>query len=65
MTLSWDLGRLLLLLLLASSLPSPSASVGACSGSVFTCTLGVCVPADAVCDFTDDCGDGSDEEDCE
>ncbi|XP_076017204.1 MAM and LDL-receptor class A domain-containing protein 1 [Genypterus blacodes] len=37
----------------------------ACSSSrEFTCAQGVCVPRENVCDFTDHCGDGSDEEDC-
>ncbi|XP_068566038.1 MAM and LDL-receptor class A domain-containing protein 1 isoform X1 [Cebidichthys violaceus] len=47
-------------LLLASSL----VSVGACLSQEFSCSRGLCVPEDRVCDFTDDCGDGSDEEDC-
>ena len=28
------------------------------------CLNGVCVPPEALCDFTDDCGDYSDEEPC-
>ncbi|KAK7881755.1 hypothetical protein WMY93_030164 [Mugilogobius chulae] len=34
-----------------------------CSVQEFTCATGTCVPRDSVCDFTDDCGDGSDETD--
>ncbi|KAG7224987.1 hypothetical protein INR49_014904, partial [Caranx melampygus] len=30
----------------------------------FTCAQGACVPEYRVCDFTDNCGDGSDEENC-
>ncbi|XP_070842581.1 MAM and LDL-receptor class A domain-containing protein 1 [Chaetodon trifascialis] len=49
-------------LLLAFSLVfSP---VSACLTEEFTCSQGLCVPEDCVCDFTDDCGDGSDEENC-
>lgn len=54
-------------LLLASSLVfSPPVSAGACSAQEFNCSQGLlCVPEDCVCDFTDDCGDGSDEGNCE
>ncbi|XP_061569314.1 MAM and LDL-receptor class A domain-containing protein 1 isoform X2 [Cololabis saira] len=38
--------------------------VAACSDRQFTCNQGPCVAQDRVCDFTDDCGDGSDEENC-
>lgn len=31
----------------------------------FTCSQGSCAPPDHVCDFRNDCGDGSDEEHCE
>nr|XP_020483762.1 MAM and LDL-receptor class A domain-containing protein 1-like [Labrus bergylta] len=34
-------------------------SAGACSPGEFTCSQGFCE-----CDFTDNCGDGSDEKDC-
>ncbi|XP_068438273.1 MAM and LDL-receptor class A domain-containing protein 1 [Clinocottus analis] len=40
------------------------APVGACLSQEFSCYQGQCVPEDRVCDFTDDCGDGSDEADC-
>uniref|UniRef100_A0A8C3AYV8 MAM and LDL receptor class A domain containing 1 n=1 Tax=Cyclopterus lumpus TaxID=8103 RepID=A0A8C3AYV8_CYCLU len=40
------------------------APVGACLSHEFSCSRGSCVPEDCVCDFTDNCGDGSDEEDC-
>uniref|UniRef100_A0A3Q3ANM4 MAM and LDL receptor class A domain containing 1 n=1 Tax=Kryptolebias marmoratus TaxID=37003 RepID=A0A3Q3ANM4_KRYMA len=36
--------------------------VTTCSDHEFTCSQGLCVDQDSVCDFTDDCGDGSDEE---
>ncbi|XP_044033161.1 MAM and LDL-receptor class A domain-containing protein 1 isoform X1 [Siniperca chuatsi] len=51
-------------LLLAFSLVFTPVSDGACLTQEFTCSRGLCVPKDCVCDFTDDCGDGSDEEDC-
>ncbi|XP_037549869.1 MAM and LDL-receptor class A domain-containing protein 1 [Nematolebias whitei] len=39
--------------------------ITACSDQEFTCShTGLCVGQDSVCDFTDDCGDGSDEENC-
>ena len=34
----------------------------ACNKSEFTCGNGHCVSQYALCDFTDDCGDGSDED---
>ncbi|XP_030635015.1 MAM and LDL-receptor class A domain-containing protein 1 [Chanos chanos] len=37
----------------------------ACSEGEFTCVSGQCVSKDLVCDFTEDCEDNSDEEDCE
>ncbi|KAM4605935.1 MAM and LDL-receptor class A domain-containing protein 1 [Polymixia lowei] len=37
---------------------------GPCSPREFPCAQGPCVPEDRACDFTDDCGDGSDERDC-
>lgn len=52
-------------LLLASSLVFTTDSVGACLTQEFTCSQGICVPEDRVCDFNDNCGDGSDEKDCE
>ncbi|XP_028288906.1 MAM and LDL-receptor class A domain-containing protein 1 isoform X2 [Parambassis ranga] len=40
-------------------------SLGACSTQEFTCARGLlCVAKDCVCDFNDDCGDGSDEKNC-
>ena len=30
----------------------------------FLCTNQICVPYEAECDFTDDCGDGTDENTC-
>ncbi|XP_064410804.1 MAM and LDL-receptor class A domain-containing protein 1 [Latimeria chalumnae] len=35
-----------------------------CTGNEFQCTRGSCVPPDNVCDFTDQCGDSSDEKEC-
>lgn len=51
--------------LLAFSLLDVGVPVEACASREFTCAQGVCVPQERVCDFTDNCGDGSDEEDCE
>lgn len=34
------------------------------SQSQFHCKSSACIPMAAVCDFTDDCGDGSDEVSC-
>ncbi|RUS87745.1 hypothetical protein EGW08_004491, partial [Elysia chlorotica] len=36
-----------------------------CESSEFQCERGSCVDISRVCDFTDDCGDGSDEEKCD
>lgn len=52
-------------LLLTFSLVFTSGSVQGCSTQEFTCAQGSCVPEYSVCDFTDNCGDGSDEENCE
>ncbi|CAL1597133.1 unnamed protein product [Knipowitschia caucasica] len=41
-----------------------SASAQSCSVLDFTCASGACVRMDRVCDFTDDCEDGSDETQC-
>ncbi|XP_035475409.1 MAM and LDL-receptor class A domain-containing protein 1 isoform X3 [Scophthalmus maximus] len=41
---------------------TPECAQGLTQG--FTCTQGLCVPEDRVCDFTDNCGDGSDEKNC-
>lgn len=35
-----------------------------CSLQEFTCATGSCMPKDCECDFTDNCGDGSDETNC-
>uniref|UniRef100_A0A3Q3W1Y0 MAM domain-containing protein n=1 Tax=Mola mola TaxID=94237 RepID=A0A3Q3W1Y0_MOLML len=51
-------------LLLAFSLLLSPVSAGNCSSQEFTCSQGKCLPEDSVCDFTDDCGDGSDEQHC-
>ncbi|KAK3727128.1 hypothetical protein RRG08_048229 [Elysia crispata] len=39
--------------------------VASCAASEFRCARGSCVDLSRVCDFTDDCGDRSDEEDCD
>ncbi|XP_018613321.1 MAM and LDL-receptor class A domain-containing protein 2 isoform X2 [Scleropages formosus] len=44
------------------SLPVPQDR---CPQDEVRCTNGVCVDPSAVCDFSDDCGDRSDETDCE
>uniref|UniRef100_H2YAY1 EGF-like domain-containing protein n=1 Tax=Ciona savignyi TaxID=51511 RepID=H2YAY1_CIOSA len=36
-----------------------------CPGNTFTCDNSVCVNQEWVCDGTDNCGDGSDEENCD
>ncbi|XP_034026413.1 MAM and LDL-receptor class A domain-containing protein 1 [Thalassophryne amazonica] len=41
-----------------------SVPVSACSTEQFSCAQGTCVPEDNLCDFIDNCGDGSDEDDC-
>ncbi|XP_039982288.1 MAM and LDL-receptor class A domain-containing protein 1 [Xiphias gladius] len=51
-------------LLLAFYLVFTPECVRGCLTQEFTCTQGLCVPEDCVCDFTDNCGDGSDEENC-
>ncbi|KAK3727134.1 hypothetical protein RRG08_048232 [Elysia crispata] len=38
--------------------------VASCKDSEFRCARGSCVDVTRVCDFTDDCGDGSDENGC-
>ncbi|KAL5006371.1 hypothetical protein ScPMuIL_015177 [Solemya velum] len=35
-----------------------------CGGNSFNCSRGACVPTSRVCDYTDDCGDNSDEINC-
>ncbi|XP_041849179.1 MAM and LDL-receptor class A domain-containing protein 2 [Melanotaenia boesemani] len=44
------------------SLPEPQPS---CPGSMLKCNNSVCVDPNLVCDFSDDCGDRSDENDCD
>lgn len=45
------------------TLPDPAPS---CVRGHFLCRVThACVPKVHVCDFTDDCGDGSDEENCD
>ncbi|KAK1879509.1 MAM and LDL-receptor class A domain containing protein 1 [Dissostichus eleginoides] len=44
------------------SLPEPQPS---CPENMFTCNNSVCVGLNQVCDFSDDCGDRSDENNCE
>ncbi|XP_014036210.2 MAM and LDL-receptor class A domain-containing protein 1 isoform X1 [Salmo salar] len=52
------------LCLLACSLLCVSVCAGTCWPGEFTCEQGWCVSEDHVCDFTDYCGDGSDERNC-
>ncbi|KAI5627922.1 MAM and LDL-receptor class A domain-containing protein 1 [Silurus asotus] len=44
------------------SLPEPQES---CPPNTFTCSNHVCVDVSRICDFSDDCGDGSDEAQCD
>ncbi|XP_054624893.1 MAM and LDL-receptor class A domain-containing protein 1 [Dunckerocampus dactyliophorus] len=44
------------------SLPEPQP---VCPDNMFTCNNSICVEKKRVCDFTDDCGDWSDEINCE
>ncbi|XP_030628050.1 low-density lipoprotein receptor-related protein 1B [Chanos chanos] len=44
--------------------PKCSAAESLCNGSFFMCANGRCVPLRSVCDQRDDCGDGSDERNC-
>ena len=43
---------------------SAGMCVSACSVDQFSCTNGACLPSDYVCDYENDCGDGSDESWC-
>ena len=45
--------------LASSSEPQPS-----CPENMFVCNNNACVPQNQVCDFSDDCGDWSDENNC-
>ncbi|MCJ8731789.1 hypothetical protein PDJAM_G00203590 [Pangasius djambal] len=47
---------------LSCSLPEPQES---CPPNTFTCSNLVCVDVSRICDFSDDCGDGSDEAQCD
>lgn len=49
--------------MLACESPKPQPD-NECVGS-FKCSNEVCVPEDVVCDFEDNCGDGSDEMNCD
>lgn len=43
----------------------PSVTINQCPDNFFFCDNKMnCVPKEAICDFNDDCGDGSDEQDC-
>ncbi|XP_026091548.1 low-density lipoprotein receptor-related protein 1B [Carassius auratus] len=44
--------------------PKCSAAESLCNGSVFMCANGRCVPLGSVCNQRDDCGDRSDERNC-
>ncbi|XP_028834762.1 low-density lipoprotein receptor-related protein 1B-like isoform X3 [Denticeps clupeoides] len=44
--------------------PKCSAAESLCNGSFFMCANGRCVPLASVCDKKDDCGDRSDEKNC-
>ena len=52
-------------LLLEFSVVLNPVFAAAYSDQELTCSQGLCVPRDSLCDFTDDCGDGRDEENCE
>lgn len=57
--LSSFLLKLILEIRLVFSEPQPS-----CPENMFTCNNSVCVGLNQVCDFSDDCGDRSDENNC-
>lgn len=43
---------------------NPSPAFHTCSATDFTCDNGRCVPLSYTCDYTNDCGDNSDEQGC-
>ena len=43
----------------------PDIEPNGCSSNQFTCSRGSCVDKSKVCDISDDCGDGSDELNCQ
>lgn len=43
----------------------PEVAVNGCPSTSFTCARGSCVDKSRVCDLSDDCGDGSDELNCD
>ncbi|XP_014185803.1 MAM and LDL-receptor class A domain-containing protein 1 [Haplochromis burtoni] len=51
-------------LVLAFTLVFKPVAANTCSNQDFSCSHGLCVSEDWVCDFTDDCGDSSDENNC-
>ncbi|XP_033870304.3 low-density lipoprotein receptor-related protein 1B-like isoform X1 [Acipenser ruthenus] len=44
--------------------PKCSAAESLCNGSFFMCANGRCIPVGGLCNKEDDCGDGSDERNC-
>lgn len=47
-----------------SSIISPAEPHESCQEGMFKCSNHVCVELNRVCDYSDDCGDGTDEELC-
>ena len=59
--------NLTLALVLPETLPSGTAvatTANPCGAGYFLCKLGGCVAQSQVCDFNQDCNDGSDEASC-